>query len=454
MAGKQVQRRRGTTAQHTPFIGAMGEVTVDTVKFVEVVHDGATPGGFPQASARDIVQVGVDTDSKLALKVSQDSAVGAAKIPKGTTAQRPASPQVGDFRYNSTTKKFEGYADPTLGWAPVGGDSIPMYSVFWVPLRTAVPAGFVVADGQTLSRATYPDAWAGIEAGNTPLVTEAAWLADAGYHGAYSPGDGATTFRIPDYNGKAAGSHGAVFLRGDGLNSNGTDGIIQRDQFQGHGHAVFIMATGSGGGAYNFAGNVQTDSETVQGNTMFRATGPMAYTHGAPRFGAETRPVNVTGCWCIKLFGAIINPGAADAAQLATEVANIKSTIQNNMWQRNTALAPVSQAAGMPTGGLMYAGNNANGFFIRLADGTQFCATQGQPMVPAAGIGLMAWSFPIAFSAGPPAILPVGSIGAAADARGYIAHMQYQGVSAVIANFVTYCASQIGWAAFAMGRWF
>lgn len=54
MAGKQVQRRRGTTAQHTTFIGAAGEVSVDTTKHVEVVHDGVTPGGYPQASARDI----------------------------------------------------------------------------------------------------------------------------------------------------------------------------------------------------------------------------------------------------------------------------------------------------------------------------------------------------------------------------------------------------------------
>ena len=54
MAGKQVQRRRGTTAQHATFIGAAGEVTVDTNKHVAVVHDGATPGGYPMASLRDV----------------------------------------------------------------------------------------------------------------------------------------------------------------------------------------------------------------------------------------------------------------------------------------------------------------------------------------------------------------------------------------------------------------
>jgi hypothetical protein len=43
----QVQRRRGTTAQHSTFTGALGEITIDTDKDTVVVHDGATAGGFP-----------------------------------------------------------------------------------------------------------------------------------------------------------------------------------------------------------------------------------------------------------------------------------------------------------------------------------------------------------------------------------------------------------------------
>lgn len=44
-----VQRRRGTTAQHSTFTGLVGELTVDTSKKTVVVHDGATAGGFPLA---------------------------------------------------------------------------------------------------------------------------------------------------------------------------------------------------------------------------------------------------------------------------------------------------------------------------------------------------------------------------------------------------------------------
>jgi len=48
-----IQRRRGTTAQHSTFTGLNGEVTVDTDKKTLVVHDGATAGGFPMAKATD-----------------------------------------------------------------------------------------------------------------------------------------------------------------------------------------------------------------------------------------------------------------------------------------------------------------------------------------------------------------------------------------------------------------
>ena len=43
----QVQFRRGTTAEHSGFKGADGEVTVDTSLKTVVIHDALTNGGFP-----------------------------------------------------------------------------------------------------------------------------------------------------------------------------------------------------------------------------------------------------------------------------------------------------------------------------------------------------------------------------------------------------------------------
>ena len=48
---KRVQRRRGTTSEHSNFTGAEGEVTVDTTLDILVVHDGTTAGGHPVAKA-------------------------------------------------------------------------------------------------------------------------------------------------------------------------------------------------------------------------------------------------------------------------------------------------------------------------------------------------------------------------------------------------------------------
>jgi len=45
MPNIEVKLRRGTTAQHSTFTGAEGEVTVDTDKDTLVVHDGTTLGG-------------------------------------------------------------------------------------------------------------------------------------------------------------------------------------------------------------------------------------------------------------------------------------------------------------------------------------------------------------------------------------------------------------------------
>ena len=42
----QVQFRRGTTGQTQTFIGALGEITVDTSISTAVIHDGSTAGGI------------------------------------------------------------------------------------------------------------------------------------------------------------------------------------------------------------------------------------------------------------------------------------------------------------------------------------------------------------------------------------------------------------------------
>ena len=73
----QVQFRRGTTAEHTSFKGADGEVTVDTSIKTVVIHDALTNGGFPllrQDGSNS--QFNRGTTNNCALKFSGDTNTG------------------------------------------------------------------------------------------------------------------------------------------------------------------------------------------------------------------------------------------------------------------------------------------------------------------------------------------------------------------------------------------
>lgn len=74
---KQVRLRRGTTAQHSSFTGAQGEVTVDTDKKVVVVHDGSTAGGTPMFSSTGGTITGM-TAFGAGLKLTGPATLGAA----------------------------------------------------------------------------------------------------------------------------------------------------------------------------------------------------------------------------------------------------------------------------------------------------------------------------------------------------------------------------------------
>jgi len=70
---KLVQRRRGTTAQHSAFTGAIGEITHNTTKHTLVIHDGTTAGGH-ELARKDLSNVSlVNLISVTELKTSDGS---------------------------------------------------------------------------------------------------------------------------------------------------------------------------------------------------------------------------------------------------------------------------------------------------------------------------------------------------------------------------------------------
>ena len=75
---KLLKLRRGTTTQHSSFIGAEGECTVDMDKDVLVIHDGSTQGGHPVA-AEDMSNV---SSAHIAGRLNNDS-IATSKIAAG-----------------------------------------------------------------------------------------------------------------------------------------------------------------------------------------------------------------------------------------------------------------------------------------------------------------------------------------------------------------------------------
>lgn len=310
----------------------------------------------------------------------------------------------------------------------------PLFDLTWRPSRSSILDGTVPADGDTYSRAAYPDAFAAIQAGLVPVCTDAEWLADPSKHGFYTLGDGSTTFRVPDYNGKKTDAIASVVLRGDGKNA-GSFGQIQQDcirnitgSFGGISNSpsrtwpigierVVGCFRGSGGAGSYDAGPIASSQvllPSLNSDVIFEASRVVPT-------GPENRMTNVAGVWCIRLFngrvldGNINVPEAIASAVSAHEIkvgAHSISGISglqgvlDSKYSPGNIVGQVSQSGGIPTGAIIQRGRNVNGEFVRFADGTQICmfgqqvsntdfGTLGTNMAV-----LKQWTFPASFSSG------------------------------------------------------
>lgn len=211
------------------------------------------------------------------------------------------------------------------------GNGVPLFAVFWWPSRANIPNGYIAADGQELSQATFPDAALAIQQGKVPTVQELQWQTDPLKRGSYVATSRQGYFRVPDYNGKYADSLGAMFLRGD--NGRVVNGEIQKD-----GVGTLPVPTSYTPYASQFA------PKGLQMRTRLAAALPLngdatgwlneAYNINASlatnevNFGSdETRPINICGCWIIKLFGAVNEIGEVDLQQLITENVNLSARL-------------------------------------------------------------------------------------------------------------------------------
>ncbi|EOZ3196066.1 phage tail protein, partial [Yersinia enterocolitica] len=167
-----------------------------------------------------------------------------------------------------------------------------------------------------------PDAWAAAQVKGI-VITEAEWQADPLKRMKWSSGNGTTTFRLPDENGKSPGSVGAPVRRGDGAKSNGITGTIQMDAIREIAGQFSVYTTT---GADESSGVFSQSDSTLSGGNAASAGGkrPM-YTFRASKspgvlVSDENRMLNATGCYVIKLAGAAFNEGQINALELSTQI--------------------------------------------------------------------------------------------------------------------------------------
>jgi len=152
---------------------------------------------------------------------------------------------------------------------------------------TAVPSGAILPFAYNVTSGTVPTGWLLCDGS---IYTVAAYPT-LGALLANTYGGSTGTFAVPNLSG--------LFIRGSGTQTSsgityasGTIGTIQADEFQGHEHnysgttTVNSYGAGSGAGLVNLAR--VTTSEITDG------------TNGTPRYGSETRPVNLAMVYCIK----------------------------------------------------------------------------------------------------------------------------------------------------------
>lgn len=150
---------------------------------------------------------------------------------------------------------------------------------------SVAPSGWVFANGQSLARATFPALWAAVQAGNNLAATQAAKT-----HGQYGPGDGSTTFTLPNLY-----ADDGYFIRP--ISSGRGIGTLQADDFKTHNHGG---ATGGGGshqhstpaslGAPMEGGNNPTGNYAAPGGLT--SVAPDHLHAIAAQGGTETRPKN------------------------------------------------------------------------------------------------------------------------------------------------------------------
>ena len=105
--------------------------------------------------------------------------------------------------------------------------------------------------------------------------------------------------------------------------------------------------------------------------------------------------------------GTGTTPKAWTEQRVAQAIAALAPAVPADVYRRSNILGTVSQSGGVPTGAIIESGTNANGTYIRYANGTQIAIVQestgsGVLPTPSGGVaGDFQWTYPASFQATP-----------------------------------------------------
>ncbi|HAG6100096.1 TPA: tail fiber domain-containing protein [Escherichia coli] len=234
-----------------------------------------------------------------------------------------STPLAGDpvSDYDATTKRWvenlinTGTVGPTM-------NGVMNYGVGDFHLRDSrayIQPYEVVADGQLLNRADWPELWN--YAQMVGAIDDSEWLADKFQRGKYSKGDGATTFRVPDKNGVQEGSVRALYGRGDGGASSANGQIFESAApnitgfFTTYSAQTYGQVLGQTGGCFNANNNAFPEGKgdgIPPGTTALAGrynTCDFNASISSPIYGASTDEIltrNFVGVWVIRASGGFV----------------------------------------------------------------------------------------------------------------------------------------------------
>lgn len=143
---------------------------------------------------------------------------------------------------------------------------------------------------------------------------------------------------------------------------------------------LFKMNGSTGCFGLGAQGAIISDFSTLPAYSQFLSGGGGGTTDGPPDSGAFRPGIACYRASSDRLAALMFTTGGA---AVRNYTAGVAETGWNTIFAQRNILGAVSQSAGVPTGAVIESGSNANGRYVRWADGTQICTNDNAAITTA-----------------------------------------------------------------------